>query len=215
MRRLAVVLTLLLAAATSRADPGEPTLELGHEGRLLVTDLPAIFDDKEVAEHLTSGLTTTLVLTVKTSLSGATKLEGGARITIRFELWDEVFNVTAFGGMGPLQSSVLESKEQLTAWWRSLRLPVMAVPDGEGIRGRAEITLDVLPFSRSEELDTERWFSESVLRAEEGRRSGISHPTEGKESLAEVLDILIATSIRRRSLTSYSWTIPWPEGSTP
>ena len=80
----------------------------------------------------------------------------------------------------------------------------------------ARVILEVVPFSHSEQLDTRRWFEESVQRAEQDKNEGISRSAEGgDESLGRVFSVLIATSIRRRAVTSYRWDVDWPGRSSP
>jgi hypothetical protein len=202
---------LMLAAVAVDA---QPELEL-EGGRVVLGDLPPVLADDEVTRQLTTGLTATLAFRVEVA-----GIVGGCRIEIRYELWDEVFHVTTLEIDRPPASTTLASREALEEWWSRLRLAVVD-PTVLDAASRpppqvARVILEVVPFSHSEQLDTQRWFEESVQRAEQGKNEGISRSTEGgEESLGRVFSVLIATSIRRRAVTSYRWDVAWPGGDRP
>jgi len=111
-----MLLVLLLASAAGAVEPPRletagletPRLEAGSGSRLVLTGLPPILADEEVKEHLTTGLTTTLQFRV-----GGNKLAGGARVEIRYDLWDEVFLVKAGGIDGRAESYRASSLDEL------------------------------------------------------------------------------------------------------
>ena len=111
--------------------------------------------------------------------------------------------------------------DELQAWWRDLRLVILdAASLAEGPAPRLRITADVVPFSHSERRDTQRWFSESIDRARRsGARSGTGEVGRSGEKRTETLsrtfDLLLATSIRRRALASYTWTLTLPSEISP
>ena len=215
MGRCALLLVLALLPGVIRAADSQPRLERDASDRLVVFDLPNVLADEVVFDHLISGLTTTLLLRAAARLERRARLRGEARIAIRHDLWDETFEVVLMSASSEPERHTFESREALESWFVSLRVPVLAVPEAGAPSGEVKISIDVLPFSRSEELDTERWFSDSLKRSEEGRDSGISRSAEGEESLGRVVDVLIATSIRRLPVTSYTWQVPWPERGEP
>ena len=196
----------LLALVTVAAAAAQPSLEL-EDGKVVLGALPPVLADEEVTRQLTTGLTATLAFRVEAA--GAV---GGARVEIRYELWDEEFYVTTVGIDGRPSRATVPSREALDAWWAGLRLAVFdagSAPDPAPESAR--VILEVVPFSHSEQLDTQRWFEESVQRAEQGKNEGISRSAEGgEESLGRVFGVLIATSIRRRAVTSYRWDVAWP-----
>jgi hypothetical protein len=182
-----------------------------------VGSLPPILSDDEVARQLTTGLTATLAFRAETSAATSGKMVGGARVEIRYELWDEIFHVATLEIDGPPRRQKIPSWEELELWWSKLDLAVLNISNMSPDRSRQiRLTLDVLPFSHSEQLDTQKWFEESVQRAEQGKNEGISQSAEGgEESLGRVFSVLIATSIRRQALTSFHWTLPWPQRIVP
>ncbi len=208
-----LLLALLLASPLEATET--PRIEITGEHQLVLTDLPQVLADEEVKEHLTTGLTTTLQF----RLGGRAETLGGARVEIRYDLWDEIFRVVAGGIDGHLQRHDAASFEDLLAWWASLRL---MVADGSGRSEpwppRLKVTADVVPFSQSEQDDTQRWFSESI---EQARRSGTDEASrsgeKATETLSKTFDLLLATSIKRRAVVSYPWTVtlsPAPAGSS-
>ncbi len=202
---VAVVLAPALGATEA------PRLELDAEGRLVLAGLPPILADDGVKEHLKSGLTTSIYFRPG-------KLAGGARVDIRYDLWDEVFVLTAAGRGERIERARASTFDQLLEWWQALRLVLL---DGARLEppwpARLRVTADVVPFSAAEQDDARRWFSESI---DEQRRSGTSEVgrsgEKSSETLSRTFNLLLATSIRRRSLASYPWTLtvpPRPEDS--
>ena len=181
-----------------------PRIELDAEHHVVLTHLPPILADAEVKEHLTTGLTTTITFRPRG------KMLGGALVEIRYDLWDEVFHVAAIGFGSRSRRAELPTFEDLEEWWRELRLRLLddsrlAEPRPRQLR----VTARVVPFSQAEEADTQRWFSESI-----DRRSGTDELGRSSEKRAETLqrtfNLLLATSIRRQPLATYTWTLTLP-----
>lgn len=190
--------------------------------RWVLVQLPPILDDAEMRQQLDTGLTTSLVFRITWRDRQGEKIEGGARAQIRYELWDELYEVAVLDGTGQLQSYRLKSAEALARWWAELRL-VMLVPKAAiaaelrnpRSRQSARITLDVVPFSRAEQQNTQRWFSESLEQAGRGNTEEIATSVdEEPEKLSKVLGLLMATSIQRRAIMTYRWNlVPKPKDS--
>jgi len=193
------------------------TLSTDGGGDVHLSDLPPILGDEKVAPELTKGLTTTFLFRVEALNGRAGRGTGGARVEVRYELWDEVFHILILATDGRPRREQVDSMEALHSWWGALRLPVLSA-DGSGsaVGRRMRVSLDVVPFSRAEESDTQRWFAESVRRAEVGTADSSAGIGES-ESLddAGVFELLIATSIRRRPLISYDWTLDMPIAGSP
>lgn len=191
-----------------------PRIEVDPERRLVLTGLPPILADDGVKEHLTTGLTTSITFLPSGKLPGGAPggARGGARVDVRYDLWDEVFHLASAGHGQQIQHAEAASFEDLLAWWRTLRLVIF---DGNRLPDpwpdRLKVTADVVPFSRSEQSDTRRWFSESIDRAAESGTGEVGRageqPTDG---LSRTFNLLLATSIRRRALASYPWTLTLP-----
>jgi len=202
---------LLIAAAPPAVDPVR--LELDAERGVVLSSLPPILADEEVRRQLTTGLTTTFVFRLEPQPREAA---AGARVEVRYELWDEVFQVTILAADVRPERLVLESFDELTSWWQQLSLPVMAPgakrPTTRGVR----VVLDVIPFSQAERDDTERWFSETIgAAARSGSEDADRSLDDREESLGRVLSVMIATSIQRRALTSYEWALQLPAEVSP
>ena len=222
MRRLSLFAAFLLLTAFSAVKGDDPRWSLDEEGYLTMSELPLVLDDPGIQDHLTSGLTTSFVVRTQErprprnrsggSRSGDdTNGEGGARIDVRYELWEEVFQVLTVSTDGTLTRRALESTEALRQWWRGLEIRILKVGRASGGQGaasgtsrRAQATLDVVPFSRSEQLDAQRWLTEAAARS---RSEGASRSPEKDEPTGGIGDLLMATSIGRRSLLTLRWRI--------
>lgn len=210
MRRaaLSVWLGLLLAAPLAAAGPA---LERSAEG-VALTRLPPLLRSGDVRRHLETGLTTTLAFEVR--LTGGGKARGGARIDIRYELWDEIWLVTRADTLGRTQRARFPSFEQLETWWRDLRLDVLPARTPAG---PAEVRLRVIPFSQSEQLDAQRWFSRSLALPPGPPPSDSAGAVSGvlEEPSGDLFNLLLATSIGRPALKEYEWKLSVPTAPTP
>ena len=208
------ITTFALAASDS---PQAPSVARRPERGLVLSELPPLLSHSEVEPHLTTGLTTTFIFRVDLVGRSDAKEAGGARIEIRYELWDEVFQVRSLEIDGRAEEVELDSLQTLAKWWSSARLTV--VPAGsEGLdrSTRARVTLEVVPFSQAEQADTQEWFEQSVSSAELSRTEGVSTSVSGAEKRGSgVFRVLIATSIRSRPLTSFTWVVDLPTDRTP
>lgn len=205
-----VLMALLAAASAGRAAADEASLVRGRDELILLTELPAILEEEEVAAELGTGLTTTFVFRLDLPVAGG-QAAGGARTEIRFELWDEVFHVATVGVNGRVSRSVISSHEELLVWWRELALAVLDGSSKVAARAtKARVTLEVVPFSRAEQDDTQRWFAKGVGRTEGAGERVSDSPDDREGSLEQVFSVLIATSIQRRALITYRWTLDLP-----
>ncbi len=207
MRRAAIAVLSLLAAVRGR--PALPVAEVAGDGRLALRSLPAVLVQREVKAHLMTGLTTSFVFAVTAADASGHTARGGGRVDIRYEPWDEVFHVQAAAGALRQRDSV-PSFDRLLAWWQGLRLPVVSTA---GLRaGEAwtiDVHLDVIPFSLAEQRDTQRWFTDSLDKGAAPPPGNPPSTAPGPPAHA-VLDLLIATSIKRQSMVDYDWTIKLP-----
>lgn len=206
MRRAAVSLLLGLLLAAPLAAAGGPALERSTEA-VTLTKLPPLLRNGDVRRHLETGLTTTLAFEVRL---GSGKARGGARIDIRYELWDEIWLVTRADTLGRTQRAQFPSFEQLDTWWRDLKLDVLPA---RTLGGPAEVRLRVIPFSQSEQLDAQRWFSRSLASPpgqspSESNGAAVSGILE--EPSGDLFNLLLATSIGRPALLEYEWKVAVP-----
>ncbi len=210
---LGLVAGLLLVVLPQRA-AAQPVLERPGDW-VVLTRLPPLLGREEIRKHLQTGLTTTLAFQLRSDGES-----GGARVDIRYELWDEVWIVTRADASGRVQRVTFPSFDRLAEWWRDLRLEALRArrkaPEKAGI---VEVRLRVIPFSQSEQLDAQRWFSRA-LEQQSGSGSGASVTQalkEQPEPFGNVLSLLLATSISRRALEEYEWNLRMPPapGSRP
>lgn len=90
---LLALVVLAVVAAAHAAPPPHATIT--HTGAVTVTLPLSVLQSAEVKKHLTSGLTTAFVITVVNGRN-----EGGARLTVRYELWEEKYFVSVFDAAG-------------------------------------------------------------------------------------------------------------------
>lgn len=183
---LAVVFTLLLAAVARAQQP-----QLGfavQPGGVVAATLPlSILQDASVRKQLHSGLTTTFLFVAR---QRDTRILSGARIEIRYDLWDEVWIVQKIEHDRKSERQRLTSLDALEKWWRT-PLRMMAT---KASRVALQIDLSVLPFSAAEEADARQWITKS---------GGVGTSSGG----AGLVDALIGTTISARPLTSYRWNV--------
>lgn len=203
-----LVPVLLLAAATART---EPRLER-REGYLVLAGLPPILSEPDVAERLTTGLTATFAFLLdRPSRRGLPA--PGARVEIRYALWEEVFEVQTLTADGRLETHTLTSDGELEGWWDDLSLAVLDDRD-RGLAARElRLRLDLVPFSRSEQIATQRWFADAVRRSQGTAEPGTSRsPEDAEDGLASTLAHLLSAAIERRAVRSWTFELAVPEG---
>ncbi|HJX28176.1 MAG TPA: hypothetical protein VJ885_09705 [Thermoanaerobaculia bacterium] len=205
-----LLLCWVLAAPAVLHGAAGPFWTVGRDGTLLVSGLPDILSRPEVRPHLKTGLTTTFAIRVTATDETGAKVKGAGRIDLRWELWDEVFLTTMAGSAGRARQESLPTPERLAAWWRGLEIPAAAglAPGG---RWQVKVELSVIPFSRSEQRDAQRWVSDTL--GDGARGGGAGPPTapgqpqvDSGPALGGVLDLLIVTSIKRPNVATYVWT---------
>lgn len=173
------MLAAVMAAETRPAFVAQP-------GRVVAAVLPAtLLADREVQRQLGSGLTTTFVLAAK---QRDADLRGGARIEIRFDLWDEVWIVRRIEFDGKEDRQRIASRDALEKWW-SAPVRVFAAA---AQRVALSITLTALPFSAAEGEDARQWISKS---------GGIAAAEGG----SPLVTALIGTTIIAKPIRSWRW----------
>jgi hypothetical protein len=177
---------LFLAAAVRAQQP--PLAFTVQPGGVVAATLPlSILQDANVRKQLRSGLTTTFLLVAR---QRETRIASGARIEIRYDLWDEVWIAQKVEFDRKSERQRLTSLDALEKWWHT-PLRVLATNAG---RLALQVDLSVLPFSAAEEEDARQWITKSAGVATGG----------GNNSL---VDALIGTTISAKPLTSYRWNV--------
>jgi hypothetical protein len=205
VRRAALVALMLasLCGAARAVTPPQVTVDAGQ--RLVAGALPSVLDEAAVARQLESGLTTTFVFRVEV----AGRLLGGARVDVRYDLWNEVFEVAVVGADGRGERATLAGRAALQTWWSGLEL-VVADRGSLTAAGPRELVLalEVVPFSASEQDDAQRWFVRSFGDRATGAGPQVTDPAERRgDSLEKVLGVLMATSIRSSALYTTRWAV--------
>lgn len=197
-----VRLSLLLAlVAATGAPPPRPLLELDSAGVLSLSRVPPVLDDETVAKQLRKGLTTVLLFRLRGVRGG--EPAAGARIEVRYDIWDEVFHMTRLDVQGREHFEEAPDDQALREWWSSLRVPLLDSVAAGSLGSDLRVILDVLPFSQAEEADARRWFAAAAERSRRPRDGPSTTVEDGGD--ASVLGLLMATSIRRRPVRSFTW----------
>lgn len=200
-----LAIAFLLAGVVSAED--RPTIAASPRG-LAVARLPAVLGEPTVARHLDTGLTTIFVLAVEGR--AGPKLAGAAHVTVRYDLWDEVYAVGGQDVQGVRPATSLPSRVALLDWWRELVLIVAPTGPSPPLPREARVTLQVLPFSQAEQRDAQDWLLRS-FQGPAGDAAGVpplgSEPRP-REPVRDFYGAMLASSIGRRSLITYSWTVP-------
>lgn len=200
-------------AARDNARREAPRLEWRGD-RLVVSRLPDPTTDETALEHLESGLTTTLVVRASVRGAGGENRRAEGYLAVRWDLWDEVFEVATRGLVGSGRRQ-LAGRRALARWWRDLtfELPSAAGSRPQGVR----LEIELLPFSRAEQEDARRWVSDALRQEGEGAdRAAQGAAADGPEPLANVLNLLMATSVRRDPVARWRWrlAVPAPPGTS-
>jgi hypothetical protein len=198
------ILLLLLAGRLGALQA--PAIEAAREG-LVLSHLPHILADAEIRKQLETGLTTSFVFEATARDAQGAKTRGGARIDVRYDLWDEIYVVTRIDASGRAVRMPALSAERLAEWWRDARLVVIRPPAAGRARG-VQVRLRVIHFTQAEKIDAQRWFSQALSAEKSGSAGAVSEAVEDQpESLNQLLGLLMATSIGRPALLEYQWNL--------
>ena len=204
----ACLVAALLATGAAAGDLPVVSREGGHA----TVSLPAtVLDHPVVRKELTSGLTNSFFCEIVGRRPGGGKSTSRVVVRIRYEPWDEVFEVGIDATNRDSSRSTLPSLEALHGWWNELRLPLAVEPTVS--RARVSVRLQFVPFSRAEQEEAQRWItstlgSGTVLPpANATGGNPVAHP-------GPRLDSFLATSIRAQPVVSFSWTVPLEGGNS-
>ena len=155
MVRRACALALLLAAAVARGEPKQrPSFSIQAGGVVAAALPPFVLQETSVRKQLGSGLTTTFLVVAR---QRETREITGARMEVRYDLWDEVWLVKRVEFDGRTDRQKIASSDALEKWWRA---PVRLLST-DADRVSLQVDLRVLPFSAAEEQDAREWITKS------------------------------------------------------
>jgi hypothetical protein len=186
IRGMLVALSLVVASETIAQQRPSFTVDVGG---VVAAALPlSVLQEKSVKKQLSSGLTTTfLVIARQRDPLRVT----GARIEVRYDLWDEVWIARRIEFDGKSERQRFTSVEALEKWWKA---PTRLLTSSAA-RIALQVDLSVLPFSAAEEEDARQWITKS---------GGVGTASGGSGG---IVDALIGTTISARPLTSYRWNV--------
>ena len=211
---LTAVLALLTTALPAAAERAEaPRLER-RDSVLHLRAPRTLLDLTPIESHLDSGLTTTFVFRVEVKDTARHRAQGVVVVEVRYEAWDEVYQVAAGGPVGGLEPTTLDSRAALSDWWQELVLPVVEAADLESeSTWRVTVDLKVHPFSTLERDQARRWFVDSLDPAESGNAEAVeSAAGERREPLSDLVKGFLASSIQRDAVYIERWKLTLPVG---
>ena len=184
VRRSTIAVLLLLAAMAASAQQ-RPSFTV-QAGGVVATTLPlSVLQDGNVKKQLGSGLTTTFLVLARQRDARVT----GARLEIRYDLWDEVWLVRRIEFDGKIDLQRITTADALEKWWRT---PVRILATSAA-RVAMQLDLTVLPFSSAEEEDAREWITKS---------GGVGSGTAGG-----LVDVLVGTTLSAKPISSYRWHV--------
>jgi hypothetical protein len=202
------------SSAPGAAAVPPPVVERLGDGRLTVGLPGELLQDPALVRQLESGLTTSLLVRLTARDPARRKATAVAHVDVRFELWDEVFLLHAFGGDGRAITPApkrLAGRDALASALPALGLPLALAPPLErGAPWSLEVTLEVVPFSLAEQRDAQRWFSDTVA-SQRGSASEVGGESgSGGAGLGRLVDLVMATSLDRRAVRRFVWSLEVP-----
>jgi hypothetical protein len=203
IRSLFPLLLILSSVAVLGADMGRPTYGVTPDGLVAVSFPPEMLRSEEVRRQLTSGLTTSFVVI---ATAGAARVRSGARVEVRYDLWDEQFLVRKIELDGRVTQQTFASFDAFEKWWRGAAIRLVRVPPNTSPL-RLEIELTVLPFSAAEQHQTREWLSKSAGVAGSSPRapSGAAPRDDVPTTSSAIIDAVIGTTIHARPLLTFRW----------
>lgn len=182
-RGVLVASLLFLAALAVRAQ--QPPSFSVQPGGVVAATLPlSVLKSPTVRKQLATGLTTTFVVAARQR-----ERISGARIEIRYDLWDEVWHVRKVEFDRREDRQKLASIDALEKWWR---VPVRIFANAAATMP-LQVDLSVLPFSASEEEDARQWIAKG---------GGAARPSgEG------LVDVLIGTTLSAKPIIRWRWDV--------
>lgn len=186
--RAATLIFVLLLPAMAWAQQPRPAFTM-QPGGVVAATLPAsLLQQAGVRKQLSSGLTTTFLIVAR---DRAANTASGARIEIRYDLWDEVWLVRRIEFDRKTEAQRIATMEALERWWG---VPVRLLAT-TAARVALQVDFSALPFSAAEEEDARQWISKS---------GGVGTAGGGGGGL---VGALIGTTINARPITSYRWNV--------
>ena len=179
---LAAFMLLALSAGA------QPSPQFAAEAGFVTVSLPGEFlQEPVIRKQLASGLTTVFVVVANETRSDR---RAGARIEIRYDLWDEVWIARRFTADGHSDRARLQTRDALKQWWSTPTRVFSSASE----RADLDVELRVLPFSAAEEQDAREWISKS---------GGVASPS----AAGNFVQTLIATTITARPILTYRWRV--------
>lgn len=161
MIRGLATLILLLCAAGTYAGQVTPLSEEGHVGLVLES---TTYPDT-LGKDLTSGLTNRILIRVTLARDSTIVRQRAVEITIRYDLWDEHFEVLVNIDGEDNDARIMRSITEVRSFLRRLRLPRLFRIDSLASAQPFTLTADVLlnPVDRERMEMIRKWVTENSI----------------------------------------------------
>lgn len=184
------LLLFLLCAPAAYAQQKTPQFVVQPGGVVAVVMPSGVLNEHDVKRQLGSGLTTTFLVAARNRVTGVVS---GARVEVRYDLWDEVWLVRKVEFDRKAESLRIASRDALEKWWRNPLRLLATNADSVPL----QIDVSVLPFSAAEREDARQWMS----------KSGGVGTASGSSGGSGLVDALIGTTIDAKPITTYRWNV--------
>jgi hypothetical protein len=163
-----------------------------------------VLRDGEVRRKLDSGLTNAFLISADGVSPSGKRVDGSARIEVRYELWDEHYLITTTDAGGRMEHRTIDTFAHLEQWWSHQPFQITGALLPEGVPAHLRVRLKVLPYSPRELDDAQRWLANQA-----GERPSEPGATEQRgSSQSNLLSVIVGTSMERRPILDYRWNVP-------
>ena len=206
---MALLMLLLFASSGEK-----PALERGQEDYLTLALPNQVLAASDFRKRLYSGLTTSIELITEVKSDGVTN-KSFSLLEIRYEIWEEVLLVRKYEANKTITSMQFGSLDELAAWLSEEPIIVAPVSQTSGDLA-VRVQCRIIPFSQAEELQTKEWFSNVLAVPDAGNRGQQdrerSRSISEDQSVSGIFEVLMTTSIQRRSVRTFKWKWRLPSG---
>ena len=189
----------------------QPQLKRADDLRLIIPQ--SLLQEEKVNRKLYSGLTLSLVFRYELNKKGNGR-QGVTLVEVRYEPWDEVFYLRVIVEGQQVQSLVKKDFEALAAWFREPGIPLAV--DSSAVSAQANgfrLEVTIHPFSAMEQERARRWVAVSQ-RGPTTTKAILANPGQATSAVISsqptLAGFLLAGSIKRSAMLSYSWTLDVP-----
>ena len=168
---------------------------------------PDLLESSDFKRRLFSGLTSSIELITEVNAGGGNRLHYSL-IEIRYEVWEEQLLIRIIEGSGSPNTLSFKSLDNFKQWL--VKNPIVVANLLQEERGKplkVKLSCRIIPFSRSEQLQTKDWFAKLIKVPDAARRgqSNRSRQRNVEGSNNNVFQLLMSSGIDRSSVLTWQW----------